>query len=680
MDVKIKMDVMMTTREKKPLIWIASFLFILFSLLLAQFYRIQILEGDKWVTQAQKQHFFLIKEPFIRGTFYSNPDVKQGHPPSSQQFVMDIPKFHLYADPQSIPTEFKEGIANQLSLFLSLPPQESQTLKEQLYKQSRSRRLAMWLDKETHQEIQKWWEKQAKQDKIPRNALFFIKDYQRSYPFGKLLGQVLHTIQNQKDDKTGQGLPTGGLELYFNPYLQGKYGKKRLMRSPRNALETGEVIAYPENGADIYLTINPYLQAIAEEEIEKGVKKSKGKAGWVAMMNPYTGEILALAQYPFFHPSDYQRYFNDPLLAEHTKVKAISDANEPGSTFKPFTAAIALKANQEIKEKGEKPLFSTEEKIATSNGRFPGRSKPITDTSHHAYLNLDMAMQKSSNIYMGRIAERIIQRMGNEWYRRQIQLFGFGQKMQIELPGESAGVLPTPGKLHPNGALDWSTPTPFSLAMGYNLQVTTLQLLRAWAVFANGGFLVQPTLVRCIVKKDATGKSHVLVDNTCEDRKLSFPRVLEPSIVERVIRSIRYVTKPGGTAIRADVPGYTEAGKTSTPKKIVQGRYSERLYCPTFAGFTPVKNAAFVIVVTIDEPEYGYIPGIGKNHNGGNCTAHVFRDIAKRALEYLGIPPDDPYGYPYGDPRSDSKKEIWMSETRELKEIYDKWNNISQTK
>ena len=143
---------------------------------------------------------------------------------------------------------------------------------------------------------------------------------------------------------------------------------------------------------------------------------------------------------------------------------------------------------------------------------------------------------------------------------------------------------------------------------------------------------------------------------------------------------MRYVTKPGGTAIKADVPGYTEVGKTSTPKKIVNGAYFEKVYCPTFAGFTPVNQAAVVIAVTIDEPEYGYIPGIGKNHNGGNCTANVFREIAKRSLEYLGIPPDDPFGYPYGDPRRDTQKEVWMNETRKLQEIYDKWNKASLNK
>lgn len=666
--------------EKTRLICIALTIFFLFSLLIIQFFVIQILEGKKWSLQAQKQHFFIIKEPFIRGTFYSNPYVKKGHPAVPQRFVIDVPKFHLFADCESIPSQFNDEIADYLLSRVQLTVQERMLLRAQLEKCSRSRKLASWLDNETRQALIAWWHTYARENGIPRNALFFVKDYQRSYPFGKLLGQVLHTIQNQKDETTHQALPTGGLELYFNNYLKGKQGKRRLMRSPRHSLETGEVIDYPEHGADIYLTINPSLQAIAEDEIEKGVKKSKAKCGWAVMMDPRSGEILALAQYPFFNLLEYRSYFNDPALIEHTKVKAVTDANEPGSVFKPFTVAIALKANKYLKEIGEKELFSPEEKMATNNGRFPGRSKPITDTSLHYYLNMDMAMQKSSNIYMARLAERIVNRLGNEWYRQQLELFQFGHKTNIELPAESAGVVPTPGKYHPNGAPEWSLPTPFSLAFGHNVQTNSIQLARYLSVFANGGFLNQPTIVRRIVKKDQNGQEHLLVDHTEEDRSRSFPRIVDEEIVERVVQSMRYVTKLGGTAVRADVPGYSVVVKTSTCKKIINGRYSETLYCPTCAGFTPVKDPAFVLVITIDEPEYKYTPGQGKNHNGGNSTGHIFRAIAKRSLEYLGIPPDDPYGYPYGDPRRDPSKAAWMAETQQLKEIYDKWNKSSEQK
>jgi cell division protein FtsI (penicillin-binding protein 3) len=289
---------------------------------------------------------------------------------------------------------------------------------------------------------------------------------------------------------------------------------------------------------------------------------------------------------------------------------------------------------------------------------------------------MDMGMQKSSNIYMGRLAQKIVGRLGNEWYRRNLnQLFGFGQKTHVELPAESPGLLPTPGKLYSNGVLEWSVPTPFSLAMGYNILATSMQILRAYAVLANGGYLVNPTLVRKIIKKGLSGEE-ILVDHTGKEWIESFPRVLEEDIVKRVLTAMRYVTKPGGTACKADIPGYTEVGKTSTTEKIVNGIYSKKVHCATFAGFTPVNNPAFVLVVMIDEPEYSYVPGLGKNHHGGNCTAHVFREIGKRSLEYLGIPPDDPYGYPYGDPRSQPSKTEWMAETRKLQEKYNTWNKV----
>lgn len=665
----------MTLDNRFRLVIIGLFIVALFSLLIAQFYKIQIVEGDRWTKEANRQHFFLVSEPFHRGKFISNTSITKGHPEVPQSFVIDVQKFHLHVDPESIPPDSKEPIANHLMAMLDLSVEEKKHFKEQFELKSRNRKLAMWLDAEMRDAIMEWWLPFARQNRIPRNALFFVNDYQRSYPFGKLLGQILHTIQNTKDEVTHQAIPTGGLELYFNKYLKGKQGKRRLMRSPRNSLETGEIISVPENGADVYLTINHGLQAIAEEEIAKGVKQSNAKGGWAVMMNPYTGEILALAQYPFFFPPEYQFFFNDPKMIEHTRVKAITDANEPGSVMKVFTLAVALKANEALIEKGEKPLFDPEEKMPTSNTHFPGRGKPLKDTHAHSYLNMNMALQKSSNVYMARLIERVINRLGNDFYREALQDFGFGEKTNIELPYESKGSLPTPGKKHPNGALEWSTPTPYSMAIGHNILVNSIQLVRANAVFANGGFLVEPTLVRKIVKTKPDGTQEIILDNTTEERLKKFPRILKKENVSLIKKAMKYTTKTGGTARRADVYGYTECGKTGTANKIVGGTYSEKLYVSSFVGFTPVENTAFVLLVSMDEPEYGFLPGIGKRHHGGTCSAPVFREIAKRSLEYLGIAPDDPYGFPVGDPRYNADKADWVAETRVLKEIYEKWNN-----
>jgi cell division protein FtsI (penicillin-binding protein 3) len=451
------------------------------------------------------------------------------------------------------------------------------------------------------------------------------------------------------------------------------------MRSPRNEFESGEILAFPEDGADIYLTVNHCIQAIVEEELAKGVKKAKAKSGWAVMMDPFTGEILALAQYPFFYPSDYRTYFNNPAMVEDTSIKPVCNAYEPGSVMKAITISIALLANDEMAKRGEPPIFNPEEMLPCADGKFPGRPRPFDDTNKHAYLNMNMAIQKSSNIYPARLVEKIISRLGNEWYRQALsRTFGLGVKTGIELPSETAGLLPNIGKLHPNGTLEWSLATPYSLAIGYNLQANSIQLARTYAIFANGGYFVKPTLIRKIIKKGADGQEIVLVDNTSPERCQTFPRVISQNIAAKVIKAMKYATKPGGLAWRGDVWGYTECGKTSTSKKNKNGKYSETEYRGSFMGIVPVKHPAFVLLVTLDEPEYGYVAGIGKVHNGGLAAAPVFREIAKRTLEYLGISPDDPYGYPSGDPRSDKEKADWMPETRRLQEMYKKWNNKAQ--
>ncbi len=663
------------TEVRKRLVWVSLGVFSLFCALLIQFFKIQILEGEKWSRAAKAQHQLVVVEPFKRGLFYSNTSIKPGHPEKSQAFVIDVPKFHLYIDPMGVPAEYRGELAAKLRVFLSVKEGEFEKFRAHFERKSHSRKLYMWLDREKKDQISQWWFTYARSKKIARNALYFVQDYQRSYPFGKLLGQVLHTVRDEKEAATQQSIPTGGLEFIFDRVLQGKQGKRLILRSPRHPMETGKILAYPEDGADVQLTINHYLQAIAEEEVEKAVKKSSAKSGWAILMHPRTGEIYALAQYPWFEPADYLKYFNDPALREHAKIKALTDPFEPGSMMKPLTLAIALKANKELAKQGKKPIFSPLEKIATSNGSFPGRSKPISDTKRHNYLNMYMGLQKSSNIYMSRLVQRIIEQLGEKWYRNALsEILGFGKKTGVELPSESPGLLPTPGKFHPNGKMEWSTPTPFSIAFGHNVLCNSLQMLKGYAIVANGGYDVRPTIVRKVVRKKRDGTQEVLLDNTVPERVAAFPRLIEPEIAQEVVKAMKYVTKPGGTASKGDIYGYTEVGKTATSEKVVNGGYSKREHISTFIGFAPAKDPQFVLMVVIDAPEFKYVPGIGKNQHGGNCAAPAFREIGLRTLQYLGVEPDDPYGYPIGDPRRNDEKADWLKEVKALRELYSQWN------
>lgn len=660
-----------TKHDRKRIFIIALGLILLFSIAAGRYWYIQVSQTNVWTKRANMQQHRLVQEGFRRGSFFANTSLIEHQRADAQPFVVDVQKYHLYIDPLMIPDAVKKEMARHLLSLTDTKENEKKAFITSFFRPSRSRKIASFLDAEQRDTIISWWQDFAKAHHIVRNALFFVDDFERSYPFGPMLGQVLHTIRLSKDEKTLQGVPTGGLELQYDRLLQGRPGKKILAHSPRHVLEMGSIVESPEDGADIYLTINHQLQAMVENELAMGVEKAQAKGGWAIMMDPFTGEILAFAQYPFFDPRKYAEYFNNKELIEQTKVKAITDANEVGSLMKPVTIAIALQANKELKKKGEAPLFDPAEQVAVSDGTLPGRKKKMTDVHLHYFLNMYMGIQKSSNIYMAKLADRIVKRLGNSWYREQLSRFGFGEKTGIELPCEVEGLLPRIGKCHPNGALEWSTPTPYSLAIGHNIQATTLQIMRAYALFANGGHLVKPTLVKKIVKTTGEGVEETLYESKPE---LSSAHVIDADVLQEVVRAMKYTTKKGGSAFRADIWGYTEAGKTGSAEKVVGGHYSKEHNICSFIGFAPLSKPRFVLIVTIDEPAPIFIPGFGKNSRGGQCAAPVFREIGKRALAMMGVPPDDLHGFPVGDPRHDSKKADWYKEVAELQALYDKWN------
>lgn len=633
---------------KNKLIGISLFLFFLFSLLIAKFYHVQIMEGKKWEEKANRQHFLQVQMPFYRGVFWANTAIAAHHKTAPVQLVRDIQKYHLFLDPSAIPIEHKATVAKKLGTLIAC----NKDLHQELSLKSRNRKVAMWLDRKERDAINAYWLPFAKQKKIAQNALYFVKDYERSYPFGHLFGQVLHTVQSQKEEKTLQALPTGGLELSLNRYLKGKLGKKRMRRSPRHAFETKDILELPEHGNDVWLTTNHILQAICEEELEKGVNMVGAKSAWAVMMDPHTGEIWALAQYPYFSPKEYRKFFNDPDLIEHTKLKSIVDANEPGSVMKPLTCAILLDANRRLKVHALTSLFDPEEMVPVQNGVFPGRKKAIKDVSPQKFLDMNMALQKSSNVYVARMVERLMERLGADYYRKMlVEAFGFGERSGIELLGESAGVVPTPGKILANGATEWSVATPFSLAMGYNMQANSLQLLRAYSVIANGGYLVKPHLVKRIVAKNGA----VLVENQTLERK----KVLDTAVAVQTAKAMRYPMLPNGCGRKAAIEGFTACGKTGTVMKLIAGAYSEKHHVSSFIGFLPATKPAFVLIVSMDDPDPSK-----RLHFGSQSCAPVFKEIAQRSLEYLGISPDDP------------DKIAFREEAKVLQEKYEKWNKL----
>ncbi len=645
-----------SSSDRKRLLVVCVFLSALFSLLIGKFYQIQIVEQEKWERLANLQHKRFLVEPFRRGSFYSNTSIKKGHPENPQKLVYDAPRIHVFVNPNAFSLQQKQVITCALSRRLLLEEKQIDAMKKQLHVKSKLRRILSWLEPTLQEKIETWWKGFAKQNHLPKNALHFLKEYKRYYPFGSMLGPLLHTVQERRNPLTHRAVPTGGLELQFHLYLTGKPGKKWIYRSSRNALGKSVLVEPPEHGADVYLTINHYIQTIAEKKLEEGVKKAQAKGGWLVIMDPYSGDILSIAQYPFFDPSSYAKYFSDPVKQEATKLKAVTDAFEPASIFKVITMTLALQANQDALAQGKAALFDPHEKIPTKNIRFPKTRFRLKDGVERRFMNMYLAIQKSANVYTGLIMQRMLETYGAHWIREQyVERFRLGKKTGIEVPAEHPGMVPTPGKLHPNGKLEWSHATPYSLAIGHNILVNSIQMIQVYAAIANGGYLVQPTIIKEIVKE---GKV------VFTPKKKAPKKILDAYAVRETKAGLKYATKKRGTSPRGAIRGYSEAGKSGTSEKIIQGKYSQSKYFSVFCGFAPAENPAFVMLVVLDEPKKVFIPGVGKNHMGGTSAAPIFSAVAEEALHYLGVDPDDP------------NNQDWKQETEELIRLYKEWNGL----
>ncbi|MFZ4672787.1 MAG: peptidoglycan D,D-transpeptidase FtsI family protein [Chlamydiia bacterium] len=629
---------------------LAFSVFLLFSSLILAFYKVQILEFAKWSKIAKTQHKMAVEEPCKRGIFFGR-SLCPSNPKAAIPLVIDLYRYHLHVDPYLIPQEHRLKFTREISKRFGLDANE---VKLELLKKSRSRRLLSFLTRSEKEAIESWYKEFVALTRVSKKGIFFTQDYKRHYPYGESLGQVLHTYRY--DSKRGLGYPTGGLELFFDPVLKGEKGKKILLRSPRQKIDQDELVEPAKDGFDIQLTIDPVVQAIAEVELEKGVLTAGAKGGSVVIMDPHSGEIMAIASYPFFHPGRVEEYYNDFKKMDATRLRAVNDSFEPGSIMKPISALVALLANQELIDKNRSPLFSPIEMMDVTDTSFPGRLKPIKDVRSHRFLNMRLALQKSSNVYVARLIERVIKNLGEKWYRKQLSdLFLFGKKSGIELPSEHLGMLPEIGKKYQSGLLEWSVPTPFSLAMGYNLQCNQVQILRAFASIINGGYLVKPTLIQKIANptktifEQETRKSHKLPLNTFD--------------LDEIKKALVFTTQKGGTAVYGNIRGYTEGGKSGTTEKLVNGSYCATKHYASFIGFAPFQNTKFVMIVGIDEPQYQIIPGLGYNHYGGKCSARVFSRIGEKLLPYLGVVPDDP------------TDQLLKDEVVRLTELYDAWNS-----
>ena len=415
----------------------------------------------------------------------------------------------------------------------------------------------------------------------------------RRYPQGQLAGQLIGFV-----GRDSEGLE--GLELEYNEYIRGAGGSSVAERDARGRRVLVEGIGGLQipPGSDIHLTLDTSIQHIAEKELATAVQKNRAKAGVVIIVDPRTGEVLALANYPSFDPNHYAE-----LSADQRRNRAVTDSFEPGSTFKTILAAAAL----------EEEIVGKEDLFYCEMGKYPFAGRIIHDTHPHGWLSFAKILQVSSNIGFTKIAEKV----KKERYFKYIKKFGFGKLTGIDVPGEVPGLL--------RGSEQWSAIDLATHAFGQGISTTPLQLVMAYAAIANGGFLMRPFVTRRVVSPSG----EVLLEN--------HPHVVRRVISEKssklLVSMLRDVTQEGGTGTMANFDGFEVAGKTGTAQKAdpIHGGYSKKRV-GSFIGFVPANDPRLVALVLIDEPE--------AQAYGGVVAAPAFRRIAQGALRRLAVAPE----------------------------------------
>ncbi len=415
----------------------------------------------------------------------------------------------------------------------------------------------------------------------------FVKESRRFYPKRELLAHVLGYVGL---DNAG----LGGLESAYDSLVRGRTGRLLIQLDAKRRALTSHVEREPTVGAALELTVDQYLQNIAERELEAGVEENGAAGGSIVVMDPATGEILALANAPTFNPNVYSR-----ASETNRRNRAIQDLYEPGSTFKIVTASAAL----------EEGLMTPDDLIDVSAGMIRFGSRQIPDMHRYGVLSFTDVIVKSSNVG----AIKVGLKLGPERLGRYVSRFGFGQTLLPDFRGENAGIVWNPSKLDPGAVA--------SVSMGYQVGVTPVQMATAVSSIANGGMLYEPRVVRATITDGRRSEMpHRVLRRTVSERTASQMTAIMEAVVEE------------GTGKSARINGYTVAGKTGTAHKVINGGYSPTEYNASFVGFVPSRRPALTIIVVIDSPH-------GKGYTGGAVAAPIFKRVAEASLRHLGVAP-----------------------------------------
>ena len=567
----------------------------------ARLVQLQVNQHDDLTARARSQQLGSIETNPVRGQLLDR---------KGRELARSIDTASFFADPSEI-----LNVDETAKRIASVTGQDRGELAGRLAEAKDGRKKFVWIVRRVDVSTAN------KLDALNLEGVYSSKESKRFYPNDALASHVLGFVGL---DEIGQS----GVEQYYNEKIRGESGRLYLERDRKGRpFESYEIQPHP--GQTVVLTIDQTIQYRTEQALGAAVERTHAKSGTAIVMDPQTGEILALANAPSFDPN------KPPKGSGESRVNgALQTIYEPGSTFKVVAYSAAI----------ERGLVKPEDKIDCQMGQITVAGRLIHDGHPYGILTIADALAKSSNV--GAIKLGLL--VGNESIYDYIKRLGFGSRTGIDLKGESPGILHSLSR--------WQPSSIGSIAIGQEIGVTPLQMATAYCAIANDGMLVKPHLVREMRGPDGSAVFQA---------KPETRRVLNAETTAALRKMFEGVTLHG-TARKAQLDGYTAAGKTGTAQKIDPRtrRYSTTKYIGSFVGFAPVKNPAVVIIVVIDEPQGAY--------HGGDVAAPVFQEIAEQILPELSVTPDlelkpgtDPIAQEVRASPQQAKEEQMQTERRE---------------
>ena len=554
---------------KMRLMMIACFFFLFGAALGTRLFFLQVIDHEKLVALSNKQYESTKKIVYGRGTIFDS---------HQNELAMNVEVESVYITPSKVMD--KQHTARILATYLNVDRSET-------YKNLNSKKQFAWVKRKCKlKEVEK-----LRFLDLP--GVGFMAEQKRFYPKRELAANVTGFVGTDNEG-------FAGVEHFHHSILKGTTVHRIIEKDARgrNIKSINEFGKPKAQSRDVVLTIDEVIQFIAEHHLKKQVEKYQADSGVALVMEPYTGEVYAMANVPQFNPNNYQAY-----VRKKRKNRIISNSYEPGSIFKVITAAAALDSG--VVEKTSDLFFC-------ENGKIRIGKNIIREAANHKFgwMSFRDVIAKSSNI--GSI--KIAQRLGEQNFYKYIRQFGFGQKTGIDLPGESSGQLKNTSR--------WSKLSLASISFGQEIGITPIQMATAVSAIANGGNLMLPHVTKAILKNGE-------VEKTFKPRKVR--RVISEKTSRQMIEVLKNSVK-NGTGVPSAIPGFETAGKTGTAQMYdqVSGSYSKEKYLSSFVGFVPADAPKLVVLVMIENPQ--------KNHWGGTVAGPVFREISKEVLRYLNEP------------------------------------------